>query len=369
MFVANDHEQSILAADAHRENQYTCPGCGQNVILRQGHMRLTHFAHHAGTDCHLFSEGETKIHLMGKTKIFNWCRQNHLAVKLEAYLPKLKQRPDVLVYWHHHRTALEFQCSPISYERLEQRTKGYRINGYKVWWILGPTYLTSKLTLEKISKFAYFQKSLGLFVSFYNPQSDQFIVKHHITQDLFGKLKWRDYSFNPSKSAFNGFFNRIKTDTIDAQPDRYREALELQRRLLGRYTDKHLKQIQLICYAHHLNLAGCPWVIHAHDFRLPMGEHIPLEVKIKFLIKLQNTTRSHFSYQMLAAWFQESVQNNGLQFPNAINSQAYDELNFREWLQSLTSANLLKYNQNHYQLINSPFWYADITQKLRHFHS
>ena len=164
-------------------------------------MRLSHFAHHAGADCHLFSEGETKAHLAGKTRIFNWCRQNHLAVKLEAYLPRLKQRPDILVYWHHHWTAIEFQCSPISFEKLVERTQGYRTHGYKVWWILGPTYLAHKLTLEKVSKFAYFQKSLCYLFRSTIRKMINFLFAI-ILLKIYLETKMARLCFNPSKKHY-----------------------------------------------------------------------------------------------------------------------------------------------------------------------
>jgi len=367
MFVANDQDKSVLAADAHHKITYTCPGCGQSVILRQGQMRLSHFAHHAGADCHLFSEGETKAHLAGKTRIFNWCRQNHLAVKLEAYLLRLKQRPDILVYWHHHWTAIEFQCSPISFEKLVERTQGYRTHGYKVWWILGPTYLAHKLTLEKVSKFAYFQKSLSLFVSFYDPQNDQFLIRHHITQDLFGKLKWQDYVFNPSKKAFTELFHQGGKQKPNFKQDSYREAVLLQHQLLGRYSDARLKRVQFICYTHHLNLAGCPWIVHDQNFKLPTGKKIPLEVKIEFLLKLQLWQKQFVSYSLLATWYREVTEGNPFQLANVTRPQLNIELNFQQFVQNLLSDHVLKTVQKQYQIMVLPRWYTDITQKLRHF--
>jgi len=367
MFVANKNNQSVLAVDARRNSKYTCPGCGEAVILRHGQMRLSHFAHHAGSNCEVFSEGETKAHLEGKTQIFDWCRKNHLAVKLEAYLPELQQRPDILVNWNHHWTAIEFQCSPISLEKLSARTRGYYEHGYKVWWILGPTYLARKLTLEKISKFAYFQKSLNLFLSFYNPQTEQFIVKHHLTQDLFGKIKWADHAFSPSKTTFNELFHQTQRWTCENHYNANREAFELQRRLLGRYTDPRLAKAQRYCYMHHLNLAGCPWFVHGEDFDFPTGTMIPIEVKVRFLIRLMEAKRSQlFSYRMLFSWFENSTSEYKLQFPNISRSKFDVEMNFQHFLDDLLSNGIMQIEHEHYQIKKLPYWYNDLNQKL-HF--
>lgn len=368
MFVANKDDHSVLAIDATRESKYTCPGCGQFVILRHGQTRLSHFAHHAGANCEVFSEGETQAHLTGKTRIFNWCRKNHLAVKLEAYLPELHQRPDILVNWHHHWTAIEFQCSPISLEKLSERTRGYYEHGYKVWWILGPTYLARKLTLEKLSKFSYFQKSLNLFISFYNPTNDQFLVKHHLTQDLFGKIRWVDYNFVPDKKAFNELFRQDNQYDVLKSYHAYREALELQRRLLGRYTDPRLRKVQNFCYLHHLNLAGCPWLIHGRLFEFPTGVTTPLEIKVRFLVKLtQVSSKRSFSYQEFFAWFEYISGSSMLKFPNVARQKINVEMNFQQFLAELLSNEVVQLDHECYRINKLPCWYRDLTQKLNFF--
>lgn len=367
MFVANDCRQAVLAADALHQKNYTCPGCGQRVILRKGEVRIAHFAHLSGHGCHVFSEGETQIHLSGKQRVFDWCRQNHLAVKLEAYLPKLKQRPDILVYWHHHWTAIEFQCSPISFERLCERTRGYHSQGYKVWWILGPTYLKKRLTLEQVSKFSYFQKKLHLFMSFYNPKRDEFLVRHHLHQDLFGKLNWQVYRFVPSKMKFDQLFLGHLPVPKKENKDRYQEALELQRRLLGRYCDSRLSQIQRLCYVHHLNLAGCPWLIHDSFFALPTGVASPLEIKIYFLIQLRANYKKKLPYQTFSRWFEQANQNATLIFPNIRNSRICTEMNVKLLVNYLATEKWITCEAAGYRINQQPDWYSDLSEKLRHF--
>ncbi|MDY4308096.1 competence protein CoiA family protein [Enterococcus mundtii] len=87
-------------------------------------------------------------------------------VEMEGYLSQLMQRPDILVGHH----AFEIQCSPLSYERMIERTINYKANGYVVWWLLGMKFFKRNdcLILEKsfatttIYDSSTFGKSTGL---------------------------------------------------------------------------------------------------------------------------------------------------------------------------------------------------------------
>lgn len=117
-----------------KKMNWFCCDCQEPVILKAGRIKQMHFAHGKDSECQSFSEGETREHLAGKTLLYQNCCHHQIQVELEAYLPKLKQRPDVLV---DQKLALEFQCSPLSFERLKERTDNYQKHGYEVLWILG----------------------------------------------------------------------------------------------------------------------------------------------------------------------------------------------------------------------------------------
>lgn len=59
---------------------------------------------------------------------------------LEAYLPRLRQRPDILLA----NLAIEIQCSRLSHQRFIERTQNYLNNSYQVWWILGNSFLDNR---------------------------------------------------------------------------------------------------------------------------------------------------------------------------------------------------------------------------------
>ena len=79
----------------------------------------------------------------------DWLGQSAEPAFLEAYLPRLRQRPDILLA----NLALEIQCSRLSHQRFVERTKSYLNNGYQVWWILGHSFLGQRQfsLIEKVA--------------------------------------------------------------------------------------------------------------------------------------------------------------------------------------------------------------------------
>ncbi|WP_424572116.1 competence protein CoiA family protein [Weissella confusa] len=67
------------------------------------------------------------------------------AVELEVGLPEIKQRPDLVVAFDNVKIAVEFQCAPITAQRVSERTCGFESLGMDVVWVLGPTYKQKKL--------------------------------------------------------------------------------------------------------------------------------------------------------------------------------------------------------------------------------
>ena len=151
-FALTQMNERISASDYTRIIPVSCPGCNEPVFLKKGPKIMAHFAHYAGAECHQFSEGETTQHLLGKQRLFEWLTKLNIPVEMEAWLPELKQRPDLLVTYQNRRIALEYQCSPIPFARLKERTDGYMSKGYEVYWICGMDYVPTTYT-ERIAAF------------------------------------------------------------------------------------------------------------------------------------------------------------------------------------------------------------------------
>ncbi|WP_018659447.1 competence protein CoiA [Allofustis seminis] len=145
----NDHQELVQADyQLNRDQKYFCPSCRQRVYLKKGALMIPHFAHFKSCSQFAFSEGETVEHLQGKRVLAEWFSQlGAKSIEMEAYLPKLQQRPDVLVELDaSSKIAVEFQCSPISAQKLSKRSLGYLMVDYFPLWIFGRRYRNKKIS-------------------------------------------------------------------------------------------------------------------------------------------------------------------------------------------------------------------------------
>ncbi len=127
---------------------YYCPCCAAELILKAGQIKIPHFAHKKASACKASSEPESEYHLLGKRKLFQWFVNNRIEVEMEPYLPEIRQRPDILIYYKEQSYAIEFQCSPISEEVFLSRTKSYQEAGIKPIWILAEKRIKRKKTRQ-----------------------------------------------------------------------------------------------------------------------------------------------------------------------------------------------------------------------------
>lgn len=164
MLIARDlSAQLIMATKADKTENYMCPGCESPVILKKGTRMIAHFAHVNKNSCSSFSEGETEEHLKGKTALYEAFKQENVKVEIEAQLPDINQRPDVLVSYYGEEYAIEFQCSPITVSEIVRRTRGYQNSGRKVIWLAG-NKLTITDRLTSLQRAMIFDIAPGVYV-------------------------------------------------------------------------------------------------------------------------------------------------------------------------------------------------------------
>lgn len=148
MLLAKNAAGKIVEATrlTDRQANYICPMCEQEVFLKRGELKVPHFAHFKKCLVNCFTEGETQAHLTGKQKLKELFERLGYTVQLEAYLPKLQQRPDVLAISKSKKQylAIEYQCSLISAEQLAGRTQGYLQAGYFPLWLFGEKYYNKR---------------------------------------------------------------------------------------------------------------------------------------------------------------------------------------------------------------------------------
>lgn len=202
MFYAEMKDGSrVSAADylvfCEKPEELYCPGCKHPVFCKKGTKKLTHFAHYSNSDCKQFSEGETAIHLLGKQRLFDWFQKQKITVQMEAWLPKLQQRPDLLIQLDDGRKiAIEYQCSPISNEKLVERTKGYLNNGYEVLWICGPDYFINQSLSQKQRLFLYSEGGASFSLLCFNSETDELLFYDDI---YYNKRNQVHYNFSKKK--------------------------------------------------------------------------------------------------------------------------------------------------------------------------
>ncbi|MGP6146864.1 competence protein CoiA [Jeotgalibaca sp. A122] len=229
-FACTKNGTKINASDCPAGLPVTCPGCLAPVFLKKGNKIMAHFSHYAYSDCQQFSEGETERHLLGKQKLHGWLKTQNLDVEMEAWLPELKQRPDLLVTIGDRKIALEYQCSPIPFTRLKERTDGYTQNGYEVYWICGIDYIPQVTYTEKISAF---RQPNGTVVCF-DSVTNTVLMYYDLHFNTWNKLAWKCYAVNLSQltmPALEILFNKPQPKRIyKSVPMSYRNQLAILQR-------------------------------------------------------------------------------------------------------------------------------------------
>ncbi|ATP39123.1 hypothetical protein CSE16_03265 [Solibacillus sp. R5-41] len=144
-------QEKLLALK--KTTRFYCPQCKALLILKVGQIKIPHFAHIKKSDCDtLFSEGESYAHLLGKQHLQELFQKLQLQPVLEPYLPAIQQRPDLLITKGTQKYAIEFQCSRLSSQYFQKRTKGYKdIQIMPIWIIQTPNEKFKSQGLTKIS--------------------------------------------------------------------------------------------------------------------------------------------------------------------------------------------------------------------------
>lgn len=163
-----DGQLFILSPDMSRSRlkrlraseRFFCPECGSALQLKVGDIVIPHFAHLQDAHClNAFSEGESAEHLNGKQQLYQFLSRLEVQVAMEPLLPKLSQRPDLLVQHLETSTPIEFQCSRISQALMKERTQGYQKAGMEPIWILHTPAKFSKLPLGvNVFRFSKFEE-------------------------------------------------------------------------------------------------------------------------------------------------------------------------------------------------------------------
>jgi competence CoiA-like predicted nuclease len=124
-----------------------CPDCGSTVFARGSSKRLTHFFHQRKCTSTINKHAESADHLLGKKALYkkmigDFAKEGiDVAVFYEYRLPECGENgriADVLgLLPCGYKIIYECQLSPITPEKLEERTLDYASIGADVIWYLG----------------------------------------------------------------------------------------------------------------------------------------------------------------------------------------------------------------------------------------
>lgn len=129
MEVAFDKNNNfIYASDAIKGNEYFCPYCHENLILRKGKIVSPHYAHKVDSDC-----VETGEMCEWHIRMQSYFSSEYREVVVEK--DGKKHRADILK----DNIVIEFQHSAISLDDFNERNNFYISLGYKVIWIFDST--------------------------------------------------------------------------------------------------------------------------------------------------------------------------------------------------------------------------------------
>lgn len=315
LYAMTEKQQLIFAKDAQKNQCYYCPGCGRHVILKQGALKLAHFAHQKAA-CQIFSEGETDEHLKGKQLLAKWFRQQGCQVWLEAYLSKLHQRPDLLIKKPNGiYQAIEFQCAPLSLAKLKQRTLGYARLGLSCWWILGHRYYVKNKLTQQNAQFLRFHPNLGYYLTYITQDNDRLLLVYDLQCDDFLQLQ-KHYYYAENIRQLQGFYHRkhiIKYGLISAS----KKAKQIQKlqRLCWQKQGK-LHDLQIACYEQRIRLQDVYPKFAATTYQAPLFCQYPFSWKIKALLQKDKCcyadllTQSLFETPLLKtdSWRQRQIE-------------------------------------------------------------
>ncbi len=142
----------VFARNSVKEHgPFICPGCGHELVIRKGRIKVHHFAHKPPFHCQR-GEGETEIHKKCKESIYNSLAQYGNVSNLDIEADFGSVIADVYCTINNVPVAIEIQRSNLSVNEITSRTSAYeKLNIYVIWLAL----FNKKLNEEKYSPKAW----------------------------------------------------------------------------------------------------------------------------------------------------------------------------------------------------------------------
>lgn len=346
MLIAINEKGKMIQAEKELSKRldYYCPACKSKVYLKVGKVIRPHFAHYHNRNCQFFSEGETDEHLRGKKELADYFKKRGIEVQIEAYLPGLKQRPDLLILGSTKKTAIEFQCSPITVEKISERTEGYLKADYDVIWILGKSLGQQQFLTALQKACLYFSvASENLLLCSYNIDSQKLRITYKHQLNDSGKITYKKKVIAIDK----GEKIQLENSQWIKRPDRKKNTIkekqiELMKR--SRQPSHSLLKFLSLVYKNRENIITIPIEIYQRVPSEWLIKNNPMTWKYLMVLWIESfSPKEIITEKMLLNWLTEKMKKSEIEFYllQKISPKIYLKA-FVEFLDRLTESGILK---------------------------
>lgn len=199
-------QESVLAQTAKKGEIYHCPYCDEEVILRQGRIRISHFAHQTSTTCPL-SITESIGHIEMKSYISQMLSVRYPSINIEV--PVGNKIVDIVIRDSSNRGyAIECQYSPTTVRELEERTRFLNANQLSAIWVWSSKRFKPYGDGEwKIPQDILNCHKLAFGRVYYFDHNSKKLLAAHFEP----ATRWRDEAYNQNGELVGGYEVILKT--------------------------------------------------------------------------------------------------------------------------------------------------------------
>ncbi|WP_313800670.1 competence protein CoiA family protein [Cytobacillus sp.] len=351
--LAEGQNQEMLKK-LRRKELFFCPECGEEVILKIGSKRISHFAHKAGSVCADSYERESDYHLRGKILLYKWLNSLGLKPILEPYYREISQRPDISFIYKGIHFAFEYQCSVIPEELFMKRTNNYfQANITPIWIMAGKNIKRKGSSKAALSSFDYLflskSSSKHWHIPSFCPITNTFITLHSILP-VTVKNVISKYSMVPiEKAQLTDLLNPSWKHPVNLKD--WQNEIKKEKNMSSLYGTPQNKFLQDL-YQHSLIPSLLPPEIGLPVSSAPFIETSVLKWQSYLLIDVFHHQRP-FSMEEIVHAFRKRLQKGDVKIrrlPLVIEGNGLAAV--KEYIQLLVKVNYLKkVDQNIFQLV------------------
>lgn len=289
-YAVNINKQLIHISKANKNFKYLCPLCSMPVKIRDIKGKQLHFAHQMNNNHNNIAE--SKIHKEGKMLLAKWGEELGYKVSLEYYLKRTRQRIDVILEKNSKKIALEYQCSPISVNKLKERSLNYHKLGIKDFWFIGSRYKINKRISQMNAKFFRFHPNLGFYLIYLNPIDQRLEIYYQILKADFIKPFYR-VKYCYSLKEFQLFIKR-KNKLIIPKISKYDQIRQQRRKKKLRFfpTEK-MKLIQNESYIKKINIEQILTKCFDGNYKIPIYQNLIFYYNAGKYLKLESLVKCY----------------------------------------------------------------------------